>query len=302
MLRDTNAANTRVGVLLISCASLSFSTLDSSVKWLMQLHTMTLLEVVWLRFVVHAAIGFAMVAPFQGVEVLRPRKWGLQAVRALLLGVMTTNNFFAMQYLQLTETVSIMFSAPLIVALISHFWLKQHLRVAQWSAIVLGFAGVLFVVRPGSASFHPAMLVMVFNATLYASFNLLTRHMARTEPPEATQWYSALGPALLLAPFALPYASWNHSPLEWGVLLAAGFWGAVGHFLHVRAHSFATAATLAPFNYQQILYMAAWGWVLFGDVPPPPVFLGGCIIIGCGLFLLWEQGRAERASREPSKV
>lgn len=297
MLRDTNAANTRKGIALLSAATLSFSTLDSSVKWLMHLHTMTLLEVVWLRFVVHAVISFLMVAPRQGLGVLRPRKWGLQAVRALLLGVMTTNNFFAMQYLQLTETVSIMFSAPLIVALISHFGLKQHLRLAQWAAIVIGFAGVLLVVRPGSASFHPAMLVMVFNATLFAGFNLLTRHMARTEPPEATQWYSALGPALLLAPFALPHSHWNHSLLEWGVLLAAGFWGAVGHFLHVRAHSYATAATLSPFSYQQILYMAAWGWILFGDIPPPPVFLGGCVIVGCGLFLWWEQGRAESVGR-----
>ena len=291
MWHEDSAANRRTGILLVSLATLSFSMLDTTVKWLLQLQTIPLIEIIWLRFLSQAVVSGVVLAPRYKGAMFRIQKKRLQLLRAVLLGTMTGCNFWSIQFLQLTETASILFSAPLIVAVISHFWLQQRLRKAQWITIITGFIGVLIVVRPSSRAIHPAIFLMVFNAVLFAIFNLLTRHLAQYENPAAMQWYSAMGPVVLFAPWALPGFVMPHNTFELVLVISAGLWGGLGHYVWARAHQYANAATLAPFNYQQLLYMAFWGWLVFGDVPPSAVFVGGSIIAASGIYLLWEQKR-----------
>lgn len=295
MLREDTLSNRQTGILLLSVATFSFATLDSSVKWLLQ--TMPLLEVVWLRFLSQAVLSAALLAPRYGSGMFKANNWRLQIVRALMLAVMTAFNFWSIQYLQLTETAAILFSSPLIVALYSHWFLHQAMRRAQWLAIFCGFVGVLIVVRPSSSNVHPAIFLMVANAFIFAGFNLLTRHLSRTETAASLQWISAVVPALLFTPFALAHFRAPATLLEWLLVLSSGFWASLGHYLLARAHQYASAATLAPFTYQQILYMAFWGWLLFGDIPPFAVFMGGGIIAASGLYLLWDQRRVAPAAQ-----
>ena len=287
--RDDSYANRRMGVVLLSLSVLSFSTLDSSVKWLIQLQTLPLLELIWLRFLSQAIVSGVIFAPHYKMELLKINKIKLQVVRAIMLGTMTSINFWSLQYLQLTETASILFSSPLIVAVISHWWLKQPLRLGQWAAIMIGFIGVLIVVRPTSNVIHPAIFLMLVNAVIFAVFTLLTRHLAQHENPAAMQWYSSLGPVIIFAPWVLPDFVMPSHLIEWLLVLATGVSGGVGHYLWAPAHQYASSATLAPFGYQQLIYMAFWGWLLFGDIPPLAVFVGGSVIVASGLYLLWEQ-------------
>ena len=291
MWRDDTLHNRRVGIALLSVATLMFSMLDSTVKWL--LHSLPLMELVWLRFASQAVVSAVLLVPKEGWGLFQVRNWRLQGLRALILGSMTMSNFWALQFLQLTETASILFSSPLIVAVISHFHLGQRLRRGQWWAIAVGFVGVVVVVRPSSSVVHPAMLLMVLNAFLFALFALLTRHLSRTENPGAMQWYSALGAALMVSPWAFSQFLWPQNTWHWLLILSTGLWGSIGHYLWAWAHQYAPSAILAPFGYQQLLYMACWGWLLFGDVPPAAVFLGGSIIVASGLYLWWEQHRGE---------
>jgi drug/metabolite transporter (DMT)-like permease len=201
LLHLDTAANRRIGIGLVTLTTLCFATLDACAKWLVQ--DLPVLQVVWLRFLFHVLLLSALLAPRYGMELVRVRDWKLQALRAAMLGSMTALNFWALQYLQLAETGAIQFSVPLLIALLSAWWLGERLGTQRWLAIIAGFMGVLLVIRPGSQAFHPAILLSVMNAILYAAFNMLTRRMVATESAASMQLMSALGATVLLAPWVM---------------------------------------------------------------------------------------------------
>jgi drug/metabolite transporter (DMT)-like permease len=151
---------------------------------------------------------------------------------------------------------------------------------------------VLLVIRPGGHGFHPALLLSVMNAGLYAAFNLLTRRMAATESAASMQLMSALGAAVLLAPFAIARWQWPGGWQAWLAIALTGLCGGLGHYFMAKAHRHASAAVLGPFLYQQIVYMTLAGWLLFGQVPDALVVAGTTVVVGSGLYLLWLEMKA----------
>ena len=289
MLHADSAQNRLVGIGFVSLAYLLFTLLDGSAKWLVG--SMPVIMVVWLRFVMHALIGGAVLFPLRGVALVRTRYWRWHALRALMFVAMTGINFWALQYLQLTTTSSIFFTVPILIALISTLLLGERLDGARWIAIAAGFGGVLFIVRPFSAAFHPAMLASLANAMIYAVFMLMTRRLAAYETPETIQYLPAVGAAIVLTPFAIAGWEWPDSALEWTVACLLGVFGAVGHYFLAAAHRYARASVLAPFQYQQVVYMALFGYLVFGDVPAPAVWLGALIVVTSGLYLFHRERR-----------
>ena len=279
----------RIGIFLVVAATLCFSILDATAKYLVL--SLPVLQVVWLRFVTHVGLMVVLLAPKHGVSIVRVRSRKLQLLRGLMLAGMTALNFAALQYLQLAETGAIQFSVPLLIALLSAWWLHERLDARRWVAIVGGFVGVLLVIRPGSAAFHPAILLCVGQALLYAAYNMLTRRMAATESPESMQLVSAIVPAVLLAPLALPVWQAPASAMQWVLLCLCGLMGGIGHWFAAIAHRHASAAVLGPFIYQQILYMTLWGWLVFNQVPDVFVVAGAAVVVLSGLYLLWMELR-----------
>jgi drug/metabolite transporter (DMT)-like permease len=147
MLQLDSPRSRRIGIGLVTGATMCFAVLDACAKWLVQ--SLPVLEVVWLRFLTHAALMSLLLAPVYRWELVRVRSARLQLLRALMLGSMTALNFWALQYLQLAETGSIQFSVPLMIALFSAWWLRELLDWTRWLAIVVGLAGVLLIIRPG---------------------------------------------------------------------------------------------------------------------------------------------------------
>ena len=283
MLHADSARNRLIGIGLVSAAYLLFTLLDGSAKWLVG--SMPVIMVVWLRFVMHAVVAGAVLVPLGGARLLASRYWRWHVLRALMFIAMTGINFWALQYLQLTVTSSIFFTVPIIIALLAALVFGERLDAARWAAILVAFAGVLFIVRPGSANFHPAMLGALVNAALYAIFMLMTRRLAAYESAETIQYLPAVGAAALLTPFAIAGWEWPDTGLEWTVACLLGVFGATGHHLLALAHRYAPATVIAPFLYQQVLYMALFGYLVFGDVPPPAVGIGAAIVIASGLYL-----------------
>jgi drug/metabolite transporter (DMT)-like permease len=283
LLHADSARNRLVGIGLVSACYVLFSLLDGSAKWLVG--TLPVIVVVWLRFAIHALFATAVLFPVRGMELFRTQHLKWHALRALMFIAMTGMNFWALQFLQLTVTTSIFFSVPLIIALVSATAFRETLDTGRWVAIVAGFAGVLTIVHPGSADFHPAMLLSVVNAILYAFFMMMTRRLAAYDSPETIQYLPALGAAIGLAPFAL--AAWEAPSgwLEWTVACLLGVLGGVGHYLLALAHRYAPSSVIAPFLYQQVIYMAIFGYLVFGDVPSPGVWIGTPIVIASGLYL-----------------
>jgi drug/metabolite transporter (DMT)-like permease len=285
LLHLDNPRNRRIGIALVTLTTLLFATLDASAKWLVL--SLPALQVVWLRFLTHVIITSALLAPSYGWELVRVRNWKLQGLRAAMLGTMTACNFVALQYLQLAETGAMQFSVPLLIALLSAWWLGERLDARRWIAIAVGFGGVLLVIRPGSQAFHPAILLSAVNAVLYAFFNMLTRRLAATESPASLQLMSAVGATLMLTPFGLAQWQWPANWQTWAVIAATGLCGGLGHFLVAQAHRYASAAVLGPFLYQQIVYMTLFGWLVFGQVPGVMVVAGAAVVVASGLYLLW---------------
>jgi drug/metabolite transporter (DMT)-like permease len=283
LLHADSARNRLTGIGLVSLCYLLFSLLDGSAKWLVG--SMPVIMVVWLRFVTHAVFGGILLFPLRGVSLIKTEHLRWHLLRALMFMAMTGINFWALQYLQLTVTASIFFSVPIMIALASSLVLNEKLDAGRWIAIVAGFAGVLVIIRPWGAEFHLAMLASVLNAVMYAAFLMMTRRLAAYDSPETIQYLPAVGAAIGLAPFAL--AAWEAPSgwLEWTVACLLGVLGGVGHYLLALAHRYAPSSVIAPFLYQQVIYMALFGYLVFGDVPSPGLWTGAAIVIASGLYL-----------------
>ena len=283
MLQADSARNRLTGIGIVSLTYLLFSLLDGSAKWLVG--TMPVIMVVWLRFAMHAVMATALFLPLRGAALVKTSHWRWHLVRALMFMAMTGINFWALQYLQLTVTSSIFFTVPIIIALVSTLAFGERLDAARWTAIVAGFAGVLVIVHPGAADFHPAMLAAIVNAIMYAGVMMMTRHLAAYDPPETIQFLPAIGATLILTPFAI--AAWEAPDtwLEWALACTLGVFGGVGHYLLALAHRYAPSSAIAPFVYQQVIYMALFGYLVFGDVPGSAVWIGAAIVVVSGLYL-----------------
>jgi drug/metabolite transporter (DMT)-like permease len=286
LFSDTSR-NRQIGIALVTVTTLMFAVLDTSAKWLVQ--TLPVLQVVWLRFVFHTLLTTAIFMPSMGVGLFKIHNPRLQLLRGVMLALMTGLNFFALQYLQLAETGAVQFSVPILIALISALWLHEKLDLKKWLAICMGFAGVLVIIRPGSNGFHPAILLSIMNALLYAAFNLMTRRLAGSDHPISTQLASAMVPSVVLAPFAIWYWQTPDTWQVWCILVLAGLTGGLGHAASALAHRYATAAVLGPFLYQQIIYMSLGGWLIFDQIPDTAVILGAAIVVLSGLYLLWRE-------------
>lgn len=292
MLLPDSARNRLLGIAIVSVAYVCFSLLDTAAKWLVR--SLPVFEVVWLRFVGHVLFMMLPVMRTGPLSLAQVRRPGLQLVRAAMLPSMTALNFWALQYLQLAETGAVQFTVPILVALLSTWLLGERLDAGRWIAVIGGFVGVLLIVRPGTHAFHPAILLSLLNALIYASFNLLTRRLAETDPPEITNLLSALGAVAIFAPFAFAVWQLPDTAGQWVAIAVTGLAGGFGHLCLARAMRFAPASTLSPFLYQQILYMSAFGYLVFGDVPGMSVLAGAAVVVGTGLYLLRRERRGAR--------
>jgi drug/metabolite transporter (DMT)-like permease len=276
-----------VGIALMCVAILSFSFLDASAKWLNQ--TLDPLLTVWVRYVGSIVFVSLFVNPWTTPGVARTRRPWLQAGRSLLLLGSTALNFIALQYLQLTETVSIMFAAPLLVALLAGPLLGEWAGPRRLAAIAVGFAGVLIITRPGFGGMHPAAFLSLAGALCYALYSIATRRLAGSDSSATTMFYSGLAGLALMTPIVPWVWSVPESGLVWILMIVVGACGAFGHWLLILAHARAPAPVLSPFIYTQIVWMIVLGFFLFGDLPDGWTLAGSAIVIASGLYLLYRE-------------
>ncbi|MDQ0455852.1 DMT family transporter [Rhizobium paknamense] len=285
----TNKA--KAALLMMMAVSL-FACLDSSAK--IAARELPAFEVVWFRFALHFLLVAAIFNPWRSPEVWRTASPGLQMARASIQIVCTLLNFIALTYLQIAQTLSIQFMGPIFVTLLSVFFLGEKVGRYRWSAIFVGFAGVLVITRPTPGSFDPAFLIILASVLIGASYSILTRRLARTDSPGSMLLIMAAFPALILTPL-MPFLWVTPSTgRAWAALAGAGVFGAVSHYFYIQAHRFAPASFLAPLTYFQFLAVLLLGYLLFGDVPTLWTFAGAAILIGSGLFIWYRERQLSR--------
>ncbi len=259
-----------------------FAVLDASGKFITQ--SLPLPVAVFFRYFIALLLAGLLLTQTGGVATLKTRHPVLQVVRAGFLLASTFCNFFAMQYLQLAQVAAISFTIPLWVCALSVPLLGEHVGLRRWLAVVVGFCGVLVIMRPGTDDFHWAMLVSLFNALLGALYNITTRKVGGLDAAETSLFYVCLFGAIGAT---LPMLSHWQTPVgwQWLPLVLMGLAGAIGHFMLIQAHRLAAASAIAPFIYTQIIWMMIAGILIFGQYPDQWTLIGAAIVVGSGIYV-----------------
>ena len=273
-----------IGIALMCGAVFLFAGNDASAKYLTA--TMGTIQIVWARYASGFVLGLAISNPFARPQLLRTNRLWLQIGRSTLLLLSTTLNFVALRYLQLDQAVAIVFSTPFLVALMGGPLLGEWLGWRRWTAIVVGFIGVLLVTRPGAGGIHPAALLSFASAFCYSLYSIATRMLARHDSSETTLFYSNLvGAAVTTAVVPFVWVT-PADPVVILLMVGMGAFSGIGHYMLIVGHRHAPAGVLAPFIYTEIVWMVALGYLVFHDVPNHWTLAGAAVVVGSGLYLI----------------
>jgi drug/metabolite transporter (DMT)-like permease len=283
-------------ILLVFSAGLLFSFLDSSAKYLGSVGLASPF-IAWMRFVIHVLLALVLLRAWSSPAVFRVNSMPRQLLRGMFLFGSTFFNFLALRTLQLAETVSIFFFAPMVITALAGPLLGEWAGWRRWLAVLIGFVGVLVITRPGYGTFGLGHVYALGAMLSYCIYVIMTRQMGAKETAESLIFYSALAPVILMAPTVPFSGSLPETGLQWAVLLSLGFYGAFGHWLLIHAYKQATTSALAPYPYLQMVWMIALGYLVFADLPDRWTLVGSAIIVSSGLYIGHRESRLRLQSR-----
>jgi len=310
------AARTGVGPIgLILIAMIAFSTQDVVVKIvaeqvsLWQLLFIRSLLTLWLLVMVAAAMG--------RLATLAPRTWFWPLVRAGFMCGAYLSFYAALPLLPLSKAAAAFFTGPLIITLLAALILGERIGPRRILAVIVGFAGVVCIIRPGLEGWNPVALLPVLAALCYAIGVIITRSRCQDEPNFALSMvhnllYAGIGlfamVALELAPVATETrANWPFLTTSWmelgalagGLILFTAATHLVGILCSVRAYQMAAPSRIAPFEYSYLAIMPVYDVAIWGRWPEPLTVLGMALICGAGVFVAWREGRPPRPQVHP---
>lgn len=269
-------------ILLVMGAMAAFTVLDSSAKFAAQ--SLPVLVGVFFRYFIGFLLAAFVVWRAGGITLLRTRHPWLQVARGLLLLGSTACNFTAISHLQLAQTAAINFTLPLWVCALSVPLLGEHVGLRRWLAVLVGFLGVLVIMRPGSMEFHWAMMVSLLSALLGALYNITTRKVGGADSTETSLFYVGLVGALG-ASLPLPQVWQMPMGWQWLPLVLMGLAGTAGHSMLIKAHRLAPASAIAPFIYTQIVWMTLAGALVFRQFPDGWTLAGAAVVVASGVYV-----------------
>lgn len=278
-----------LGIAFALAAVSCFVVLDTTVKVLSA--SVSVLVVVWFRYLFQALGMTLVVLPMRGRRALRTRHPWLHLLRGLLMWSSSLLSFLGLKYMPVAQITAIYLLTPLMSTLLAVLFLGDRVSRLHWLLVVGSFAGAMLVIRPDDAGFGWVALLPFSGMLIYAVFQVLTSRLTRTEDSMVTHMFSGWV-GMAVATVLLPWV-WQTIPDAhiWGLLALAGLMGTVGHFLLIKAYTQASTGTLAPYMYMQIAIAMLAGWLVFHHVPVLSEFLGMGLIMGCGAGAAWLSGR-----------
>lgn len=291
--------NLLLGVLFICLSALTSPLMNGFAKLLGE--TYSSLQVSWARAFGHVMFMLCAFVPRFGLRMLRTKRLGKHTIRSGCLFISNLAYFFAIGFIPIGKAASINMIGPLLVAMLAWPMLRERTNIGRVTAVLVGFLGVLIVIRPGSEVFHPAALVIIFSALMNGFYQIFTREIADTEAPETSAIYSSIVGAfgmLLVLPFV-----WKTPSSMTHVLLfcSLGVLGAIGHYFVALALNYAPANVVTPFTYMQMLGSVLVGYIMFGDFPDFMTWVGAGVVIAAGLYVGWTQTRRQDPLRNRSR-
>lgn len=284
-------------IALMLSAVTCFAVLESTAKYLTRFYPVP--QVVWARYTVHMVAMLVLLGPRMRLDLVRTANPWSQLLRATLLLGSTLCNFGAISRLPLAEVKAISFVSPLLVTIFAVWLLREKVSWDRWLAVLCGFGGTLFIVRPGTAMINPVAGLALGSALCYSLYQIMTRRLSDDENPLVTLFYTSLVGFVAMSLFA-PLISRPVAPAHFTLFVVVGAMGALGHYLLIRAMELERASVLSPFGYTQLIWAMLFGFLLFGDLPDLHAVIGMMIIVGSGLYVAW--GHRYRPREEPESA
>ena len=210
--------------------------------------------------------------------------------------------FAGLTYLPLAEAATIGFAAPLFSVALSALILGEPVGKHRWSAVALGFAGVLIVMRPGGSHLPAIGLTLALFAALgTAAVTITLRQIGRTEAtPTIVLWFTCF--SMAMTGLLLPFYSRAHDGSTWAILLVLGLCGGLGQLFLTSALRFAPVSVVVPFDYSQLIWAVLLGWALFGTQPAASTWAGAALIVASGLYTLFREHKIGRDKPRPAPL
>lgn len=268
------------GIALHSGATVLFAIADTTSKYLSA--SLPVVEIQWIRYVLFFGLAL-LLARRMSWGALRPNNPKLQLLRGLLVTGSSVLFVFGVRQMSMAEATTISFLSPLLITILSIPLLGEVVGIRRWGAVLVGMAGVLIVVRPGTSGFQPAAFWGMASSLCWASALIITRKISTSDQATTTLLCSSAIGAIALT-FLAPIGWVWPSPTQWALLLMLGVLSSFGQWMVIVAHRQAAASLLAPFSYSQLLWAIAAGFLVFGALPDRWTLVGAAIIVASGLY------------------
>ncbi len=278
-----------------------FSIQDVIIKWLSGKYPVN--EIVIIRSCI-AIIPILFIAHLEGgLHLLRTRHIFAHVIRCFFMFGAYISFYLSMAALPLAETVSIFYSTPIFITIFSVLALGEKVEISGWIAVVVGFIGVIIMLRPGSNMFDPAALLALLTAVLYAVASIITRRLGKTDTGVSMAFYLTVMYIIFATAFTLMLNNSAVSPgthpslaflfREWRLpaqedlilLIAIGFIAAAGFYCLSQAYRLAQPSVIAPFEYIAVPLGVIWGYLFFKDALGYQSVIGMILIVGSGLYI-----------------
>ncbi|MGD9478479.1 DMT family transporter [Shinella sp. G-2] len=292
-LSSSDAGSARLGVLLMLLGMVMFSLNDVLGKWLMATYSVGQL------MLIRSIAALVVLAPFfwrvgwrRLIEVERPK---LHLLRSALFAFEASGFYFAVAYMPLADAMTYWLAAPIYVAALSPLMLGEKVGWRRWTAIVVGFVGVLIALEPSKDSFTLPALIALAGSLAFGIAMVLGRSLRATPDTTLVFWQIA-GAAVFSGIWCLADpAGWAPvSSVDFGLLSLLGIVAMSAHMLVNRSLKLADAATVVPLQYTLLLWALVFGWIFFADAPRPAMLVGAGFIVASGLFIFFREQQLKR--------
>ncbi len=269
------------GILSLCLALFFFVIMNSMVKALTEHYPVP--EIVWARYVAQFLLMVAIM-PHRIPRLLASPRKDIQILRGCLLLGATACTISGLHFLPLADVVALTFISPFVVTVLAALLLGEKVGPRRWIAVAIGFIGMLAIIRPGSTVFQLGALFPIGMAFFLGAYIIATRMISHIADPMSSLFYACLV-GTIGATLPLPFFWVTPDPWHLAMMLGAGLFGGIGHFLMIKAYERTEASAIAPFAYTELIWAAAFGLVVFGNFPDLWTWVGAAIITASGLYI-----------------
>ena len=264
------------------------SAMFALVKYLSETGMATAEMMFW-RQLVTVPVVFGWLWSTGKLHLLRTSRMSSHAVRAMIGMTCMALTFVTAIMLPLAEATTLGFTTPVFAAIVAGLVWREKVGPWRWSAVLIGFGGVLIIFQPGSHAVVPlGVAAGLLSSLLVAIVSFQIKDLARTDHPVACVFYFALFGSLAMA-LTLPFTMTSHSPVQWLTLLAIGAIGMMGQLFLTLALKYGAVATVIVMDYSALIWAMLFGYLFWDQLPLPTTWIGAPVVIAAGMIVIWRE-------------